>query len=138
LTRVLAVDPGTVRVGLARTDESGTLAVPIGTVDAEPAETLVARLAAVAAEIGAERLVVGHPRRLDGSEGDEARAARDLAHRLRQVSRLPVTLVDERLTTAQAERALLAAGARRAARRRHVDATAATLILQQFLASNRG
>lgn len=131
--RVLAVDPGTVRVGLARTDDSGTVAVPLGAIAAAPDETLVARLAAVAVDSGAQRIVVGHPRRLDGSEGEEARAARDLAHRLRQVTGLPVTLVDERLTSVQAERALLATGARRAKRRRQVDETAAALILQSFL-----
>lgn len=136
--RVLAVDPGTVRIGLARTDDSGTLAVPMGAVPAAPAETLVARLAAVAAQLDAKRILIGHPRRLDGTEGEEARAARDLAHQLRQVSGLPVTLVDERLTTAQAERALLAAGVRRRRRRENVDQMAAALILEQYLASSDG
>ena len=135
---MLAVDPGTVRVGLARTDDSGTLAVPMGAVAAAPAETLVARLAAVAAELDAQRILVGHPRRLDGTEGEEARSARDLAHQLRQVSGLPVTLVDERLTTAQAERALLAAGVRRRRRRENVDQMAAALILEHYLASSDG
>jgi len=135
---VLAVDPGSVRVGLARTDESGTLAVPMGTLDAVPAESLVARLAAVAAEIGAAEIAVGHPLRLDGGEGEEARSARALAHQLRQLTGKRVTLVDERLTTVQAERELLATGARRAKRRRHRDETAAALILQQFLAARHG
>jgi putative pre-16S rRNA nuclease len=136
--RVLAVDPGTVRVGLARTDDSGTLAVPMGAIAAAPVETLVARLAGVAAEVGAQRIVVGHPRLLDGSEGESARAARDLAHRLRQVTGLEVVLVDERLTTAQAERALLATGAGRRKRRESVDEVAATLILEHHLASRDG
>ncbi len=136
MKRVLAVDPGTVRIGLARTDDSGTLAVPLGTIPAAPLETLVARLAAVAADNQAEQIVVGHPRRLDGTEGAEARAARELAHQLRQVTRARVTLVDERLTTAQAERALLAAGAKRRRRRESIDRMAATLILQHYLESN--
>jgi putative Holliday junction resolvase len=136
--RVLAVDPGTVRVGLARTDDSGVLAVPMGAISAQPGETLVARLAAAAAEVGAEEIVVGHPRRLDGSEGEEARAARRLAHDLRRATAARVTLVDERLTSAQAERALLAAGASRRRRRASSDQVAATLILQQYLASRDG
>ena len=135
--RVLAVDPGTVRVGLARTDDSGRLAVPLRAISAVPADTLVTRLAAVASEIGATEIVVGHPRRLDGSEGEEARAARDLAHRLRQATGARVTLVDERLSTVQAERALLATGARRRRRRENVDTVAAALILEQYLAGER-
>ena len=136
--RVLAVDPGTVRIGLARTDDTGTLAVPLGAIAAEPAETLVARIASVAADVAADRIVVGHPRLLDGSEGGAARDARGLAHQLRQVTGLVVTLVDERLTTAQAERALLAAGAGRRKRRESIDEFAATLILEQYLASRHG
>ena len=136
--RVLAVDPGSVRVGLARTDDSGTLAVPFGTVAAAPAETLVARIAAVAKDLAADEIVVGHPRRLDGSEAEAAKAARDLAHQLRLATRARVTLVDERLSTAQAERALLATGARRRARRAKVDEVAAALILQQYLAGAGG
>ena len=136
--RVLAVDPGTVRVGLARTDATGTLAVPLGTIAAEPLKTLVARIAAVAADVDAGRIVVGHPRLLDGSEGDAAKSARELAHQLRQVTGLEVTLVDERLTTAQAERALLATGAGRRKRRQSIDELAATLILEQYLASPHG
>lgn len=136
--RLLAVDPGTVRVGLARTDDTGTLAVPLGAIAAAPPETLVARIAEVAADVAADRIVVGHPRLLDGSEGEAARGARDLAHRLRQVTGIEVTLVDERLTTAQAERALLATGASRRKRRQSVDELAATLILEHYLASRHG
>lgn len=136
--RVLAIDPGTVRVGLARTDESGTIAEPLGTMAAEPRETLVARLAAVAGDLGATEIAVGHPRRLDGSEGEEAKAARGLAHELRQVTGAKVTLVDERLTSVAAERSLTAMEVRGRRRRLAADRVAATLILQQYLAGRRG
>jgi putative Holliday junction resolvase len=138
VSRVIAVDLGSRRVGLARSDETGTIAEPLGVLAAEPAESLVARLAAAAAEAGAAEIVIGLPRRLDGSLGPEAKAARDLAEQLRQVSRLPVSLVDERLSTVQAERALIASGARRAKRKQVRDEVAATLILQSFLAGRRG
>src|SRR4029077_20974253 len=101
--RVLAVDPGSRRVGLAVSDPTGTIAQPLPTVDAEPQDNLPERLAGVARDRGAIRIIVGLPRRLDGSFGPEAKAARALADAVRKASRLPVELVDERLTTAQAE-----------------------------------
>jgi putative holliday junction resolvase len=134
----MAVDPGSRRVGVAVSDPTGTIAQPLAAVPAEPAATLVERLAALAREQEAERLVVGLPRRLDGSQGPEARAARALADELRRAAGLPVTLVDERLTSAAAERSLLAAGASRARRRQLSDQVAATLILQSYLDAGRG
>src|SRR5690242_3339230 len=108
--RVLAVDPGSKRVGVAISDPTGTIAQPLSVLPAEPAETLAERLAAVAREHEVTRLVVGLPRRMDGGQGPEALAARALADALRRASGLPVTLVDERLTSVAAERALLAGG----------------------------
>ena len=132
--RVLGVDLGSVRVGLARSDETGTVAEPLATLPAEPAATLPDRLADAAREAGAGEIVVGLPKRLDGGEGPEAKAARRLAAELRGRSGLPVALIDERLSTAAAERALIAQGARRSRRRAVVDQVAATLILQSYLA----
>jgi putative Holliday junction resolvase len=133
VARVLAVDPGTKRVGLAVSDPLGRIAQPHGQIPAEPAETLAGRLAQVARDLEAEALVVGLPRRMDGSSGPEARAARELAARLREDTGLKVTLVDERLTSVAAERALLATGHRRRRRRELADAVAAALILQTYL-----
>jgi len=129
----MAVDIGSRRVGVAVSDPTGTIAQPLSTVPAEPADTLVERLAALAGEQEATRLVVGLPRRLDGGQGPEARAARALAGELRRASGLPVELVDERLTSVAAERALLAGGASRARRRELSDQVAAALILQSYL-----
>ena len=136
--RILAVDPGTRRVGVAVSDPTGTIAQPLLALPAEPAATLVARLAALAGEQEATGLVVGLPRRLDGGQGPEAKAARQLAESLRLASGLPVTLVDERLTSVAAERSLLAAGASRARRRQLSDQVAAALILQSYLDSRAG
>ena len=136
--RVLAVDPGSKRVGLAVSDPTETIAQPLTTVPAEPADTLAGRLAELARQQEAGRIVVGLPRRLDGSLGPEAKSARQLAAALRAASKLPVELVDERLTTAAAERSLLAGGMRRERRRANIDRVAATLLLQSHLDSKRG
>jgi putative holliday junction resolvase len=133
--RTLAVDPGSKRVGLAVSDPTGTIAQALPTVPAEPEATLASRLAEVAKTHDARRIVVGLPLRLDGTHGPEAAAARRLAHGIRQASGLPVMMVDERLTTAAAERSLIAGGVRRAKRRLSVDGVAATLLLQGHLDS---
>jgi putative Holliday junction resolvase len=75
---------------------------------------------------------------MDGTEGPEAKAARELASELRHASRLPVQLVDERLTTVAAERSLLEGGVRRKTRRASIDRVAATLLLQSHLDRKRG
>jgi putative holliday junction resolvase len=131
--RVLAVDPGSKRVGIAVSDPTGTIAQALPTVAAEPHDTLPLRLAAIAKEKEVARIVVGLPRRMDGTYGPEAKAARELAASLRDASGLPVELVDERLTTAAAERAMISGGVKRAKRRQTIDGVAATLLLQLHL-----
>ena len=131
--RILAVDLGTKQVGLALSDPTASIASALATVAAKPAETLAARLAGIAAERQAERVIVGLPLNLDGTRGPAAAGAERLAADLRKASRLPVETVDERLTTAAAERSLIDAGARRRERRRVVDRIAATLLLQGYL-----
>ena len=135
--RTLAVDPGSKRVGLAVSDPGGTIAQALSTEPAEPAATLPSRLAQIAKAQNAGRIVVGLPLRLDGRHGPEAKAAQELADLLRKASGLPVELVDERLTTAQAEKSLIAGGMRREKRRISVDGVAATLLLQGHLDSKR-
>ncbi len=135
--RVLAIDPGSKRVGVALSDPGGVLATPLLTLPSEPAATLVDRLLAVAASHQAVELVVGLPRRLDGSSGPEAQAASRLASELRAQSGLLVKLVDERLTSVIAERALLANGRRRDRRKELSDRVAAAVILQGHLDSRR-
>jgi putative Holliday junction resolvase len=131
--RILAVDPGSKRVGLALSDPSGTIAQALATVPAEPAGSLASRLAEIARSHNAARIVVGLPKRMDGTHGPEAVAAQQLAGRLKEESGLPVDLVDERLTTVAAERSLIAGGVRRAQRRKDVDRVAATMLLQGHL-----
>ena len=133
----MAVDPGSKRVGVAMSDPSATIAQALATVPAEPQDTLASRLAEIAKEHEANRIVVGLPRRMNGSYGPEAKSARELADALRKASRLPVELVDERLTTVAAERSMIEGGARRAKRRANIDRVAATLLLQSHLDSKR-
>jgi len=134
-TPALGVDVGTVRVGLAGSDETGTIATPLRTVPRRPAQRLWREVKDVVEERLPERIVVGLPRRLDGSEGDSAADARLVAGQLQARTGLPVELWDERFTTAAAERSLIAAGRRRAERRRSIDAVAASLLLQSWLDS---
>ena len=131
--RILAVDPGTKRVGLALSDPTATIASALPALEAEPPETLADRLAGVASLQHAERLVVGLPLNLDGTRGPAASAAERLASDLRRTTRLPVETVDERLTTAAAERSLLEGGVKRVRRKQAVDGVAAALLLQGYL-----
>jgi putative holliday junction resolvase len=135
--RILAIDPGSKRVGLALSDPTATIAQALATVAAEPAASLAARLTQIAKTSEAARIIVGLPKRLDGSRGPEANAAQALADAIRKESGLPVELVDERLTTVAAERSLIAAGVRRDKRRLSVDRVAATLMLQAHLDRRR-
>jgi putative Holliday junction resolvase len=135
--RILAVDPGTKRVGLALSDPSETIAQGLDTLAAEPGESLAERLAEIARTHDAARVIVGLPLRLDGSNGPEAGAARKLAAAIRRESGLPVELVDERLTSVAAERAMIQGGVRREQRRQGVDRVAATMLLQSHLDHRR-
>jgi putative Holliday junction resolvase len=135
--RILAIDPGSKRVGLALSDPTATIAQALATVPAEPSASLAERISQIAKTSEAARIIVGLPRRLDGSRGPEANAAQALADAIRKESGLPVEMVDERLTTVAAERSLIAAGVRRDKRRLSVDRVAATLMLQAHLDRRR-
>ncbi len=135
--RILGVDYGEAVIGLAVSDETGRIAQgllplrrkgpPRGGKDQVEAVAEIAR----GQEVG--EIVVGLPKNMDGSLGPAARAAEAFAQALGSRTGLPVHLWDERLTTRQAERAMIAAGVRRAKRRAALDVAAATLILQGFL-----
>jgi putative Holliday junction resolvase len=132
----LAVDPGSVRIGVARSDPGGILASPLSVVPAGPGG--LDELAKLAASTDAIEVIVGLPTSLSGREGAAAAAARrfaaDLAGRLAPI---PVRLVDERLTTAEAHDALRRGGKDSRARRRVVDAAAAAVLLQAALDAER-
>ncbi len=102
--RVLALDHGAARCGCAVSDPTGTLATPLAAVERPDTKKGLARVAALAEELGAERVLVGLPLTLAGEEGEQARAARAFAERLERRLNVPVELHDERLTTRLAER----------------------------------
>ncbi|RPI10514.1 MAG: Holliday junction resolvase RuvX [Zetaproteobacteria bacterium] len=135
--KILAVDWGWVRIGLAVSDDLGLTAQGLGTFprvsEAQVLDVIATRVHA----LGVEVIVVGLPRNMDGTDGPSADAARAFAQALRDRFGLPVHLWDERLTTRAAERMLVDAGVRRRARRDRVDQVAATLILQGFLDRQR-
>ena len=133
----MAVDLGLARTGLAISDPSETLASPLGTIPERKEDRLLQRVAACAAEQGAQAVVVGYPRNMDGSRGESARRAEALAQSLEEVSGLPVTLWDERLTTVSAAGYLNQTDTRGKKRKAVIDTVAATIILQDYLESRR-
>jgi putative Holliday junction resolvase len=134
--RVLGLDLGDARIGVAISDPERRLAVPLGTVRTGAPEDVKA-IAELAREHDVELVVVGHPLLLSGEAGDRAHLAERFAEALRAFLGIPVVLQDERLSTAEAERALTAAGASGRRRRASVDRSAATVILQGWLDAHR-
>jgi putative Holliday junction resolvase len=139
--RVLAIDYGEKRLGLAMSDEAGAFAFPAGTLERRGLARDLEALRALVAERGVERIVVGLPLHLDGRIGPEARAAQAFAATVAEATGLGVDTFDERWTTREAERSLREQGlvGRRGRRRREVvDAVAATLLLRSWLARGAG
>ncbi|HEX4907316.1 MAG TPA: Holliday junction resolvase RuvX [Actinomycetes bacterium] len=137
--RVLALDVGTRRLGVAVSDPTGTVASPLATIPRRTPAEDAAALAALAAEHDATTVVVGLPVTLAGSEGPAARAVRAYLEELRPLlGGLAFELADERLSTVAAERALVGGGVRRRDRRQVVDQVAASVFLQTWLDGRRG
>lgn len=130
--RVLGLDLGDARIGVAISDPDRRLAVPLGTVRTGAPADLRA-IAGLVDEHAVTLVVVGHPLLLSGTAGERAHHAERFAEALGAVLAVPVVLQDERLSTKEAERALRAAGRSAREARRSVDETAATVILQAFL-----
>lgn len=128
--RLLAVDPGTVRVGLAVSDPLGITAQPLEVVAAGSA---VARISEVCSELGVEQVLVGLPTTERGEEGASARMARELATAIEEETGLPVITVDERYTSRMAESVMVDAGAKRRRRRAEKDKVAAAMLLRGYL-----
>jgi putative Holliday junction resolvase len=135
---VLGIDVGTVRVGVAASDPTQMVATPVATLARGGRHRdLWSRLSHEMEQRDAHTVVVGLPRQLDGSEGDAAANTRRFADELHQRTGAQVEFWDERFTTAQAERSLIAAGMRRQQRRAAVDSVAAALLLQSWLDARR-
>lgn len=135
--RILGLDLGSRRIGLALSDEEARIAFPEGTLERRTLEADLTALRRLIDERGVGRIVVGLPRHLNGRIGPEAEAAQAFAARLAAETGLPVDTLDERWTTREAERTLQASGRRGAKRRAVIDAVAASLILDTYLARRR-
>lgn len=127
--RILGIDHGTKRIGLAISDELEMIAEPLPFVEADKP----AQIAAIARERGIGKIVIGLPRNMDGSCGPSAAAAREYAEKLRRLVDAPIEMWDERLTTSQANRVLIEGNVSRAKRKERVDSMAAQLMLQSYL-----
>ena len=131
--RVLAVDWGERRVGLAVSDPQGIIATGLDTLTVSGDDQAVARVAKVAAEQEVERVVVGLPLLMSGERGEAAQAAQGFAERLARRTGLRVDTYDERLTTALSERRLREIGVRTGHERERVDQGAAIALLESYL-----
>ena len=131
--RVLGVDYGTVRVGLAVSDPDRKLAFPLTTYARRTRDLDAAFFRALVAEEGVGMILVGLPVHTDGREGQKAAEARAFGRWLAEATGLPVALFDERFTTAQAEAALWEAGLTHKKRKERRDRVAAQILLQTYL-----
>ena len=136
--RVLGLDLGEARIGVAISDPDRAVALPAGTIRATGGVDDLKAVARMVADTAAVEVVVGHPLSLSGESGEAARKAEEFAAGLRRRLKVPVHLQDERLSTVEAERGLKAAGAGGRRRRAAVDRSAASLILETYLAKTAG
>lgn len=131
---LLGIDPGAKSIGVAASDGLRMIASPVEIINrGKKLRPALVRLFELYDERGCEGLVVGLPLNLDGSSGPRVQAAKALVYNLLQVRDIPLTFQDERLSSAEAERAMLAADMTRARRAETLDASAAAIILQTAL-----
>lgn len=132
MIRILGLDIGSVRIGVALSDPLGMTAQPLEVIQRRQ-KNAVERILELIAEHDVTQLVVGYPLRLDGTMGPATESIDTFIRELEAKTSVPVERWDERLTTAQAERAMIQGGVRREKRRQSIDRIAAALILQSFL-----
>ena len=134
--RVIGLDYGTKTVGVALSDETGLIAQPFETITRKHATKLrqtYARIEEIIMEYNVEKIVLGLPKNMNNTEGERAEDTRAFMADLERRTGLSVELVDERLTTVEAERILSAGGVRSSEQKTYVDKMAAAIILQNFL-----
>ncbi|MFA0750480.1 MAG: hypothetical protein SLRJCFUN_000883 [Candidatus Fervidibacter sp.] len=137
MARILAVDYGEKRIGLAVSDELGITASPLMTLAKQSDEDAIRQIAQLASRLRVAQIVVGLPRRTDVKEGEMERKARAFAEKLQQTVQIPVVLFDERFTTRIAEQVLLEADLSRQKRKQVRDKLAAVVLLQSYLEARR-
>jgi putative holliday junction resolvase len=138
MARILGIDYGERRIGLALSDPTGTVATPWRVLDVEHDRADAKRIAQLCDEQKVDHIVIGLPLAMNGSEGPAAKKCQAFAVRLRETQDRPVTAWDERFTTRSAQQALIAGGARRSKRKEVVDKLAAQIMLQHYLDAQAG
>ena len=133
--RILAIDLGDVRTGIAISDPTGTLTGDAWIITQRNADRLAETIVATCTERGVGHIVLGHPRNMDGSAGFRAEKSEDFKAKLEDLTDFPITLWDERRTTAEADNILMGAGKRGKKKKEILDAVAASLILEGYLRS---
>ena len=131
--RVLALDHGTRRVGVAVSDELQMIAQPLEYIPPEPFADFLARLKGILREKEISLILVGLPRNMDGSYGPAALKVQEFVAALKDAVTVPIKTWDERLTTVQAQKFLIQGKVRREQRKQKVDKTAAAILLQSYL-----
>ncbi len=134
--RVIGLDFGTRTVGVALSDEAQIIAQPLVTIERKHAAKLrrtYAQLERIIEEQNVGSIVLGFPKNMNNTEGERAEATRQFMNDLERRTGLPVILVDERLTTVEADRILEETGVAASARKAHIDKMAAAIILQSYL-----
>jgi len=136
--RIIALDYGDSRIGVAVSDELGLTSLPLTTIENSGFEDVLVRLEDLIERYDPEEIVVGLPLHLDGGSGERVDVTREFVDRLRQRLSLPIVLHDERMSSAEVERVLLEADMSRSKRRQKRDKLAASLILRKYLESKKG
>lgn len=131
--RYLALDHGTKRIGVAVSDELKMIAQPLEYIPTEPFDAFLVRFKQILTEKQVELVFVGMPRNMDGSYGPATEKVREFIAAITPEIGVPIRTLDERLTSAQANRVLLQGNVRRADRKEKVDAMAAAILLQSHL-----
>jgi len=131
--RVLAIDHGTVRMGIAMSDELKMIAQPLEFIPAEPFSGFLDRLKELLREYEVELILLGMPRNMDGSYGEASMKVREFEAVLKNSITAPIKTWDERLTTVQANRALTQGRVKKKKKRQNVDSISAAILLQSYL-----
>jgi putative holliday junction resolvase len=135
MNRIMAMDFGTVRIGIAVSDPLGMTAQPLAFVSHHTGPDQYQALVGLIKDWEIDEIIVGLPLNMNGTEGALAVKAREFAEQLQEIMQLPVKMWDERLTTREADKLMIAHGVRRDRRKQKRDSLAATLLLQNYLDS---
>jgi putative Holliday junction resolvase len=131
--RIMALDPGTKRIGVAVSDETKTIAQPLEWIPAEPFAGFINRLRQLLIEKEVDLVLIGLPRNMNGTYGPAAQKVEVFAATLKNAITVPIKMRDERLTSVQANKMMIQGGVRRDKRKDKVDKMAAALLLQSYL-----